>query len=242
MNREERNSKRIELINKLSNYNSLELLKVDNIDELLFEGRRVVIPNRYLRLLDLSEVSFDNKDLTNTNLSYTNAIINPQKVYNKDLSSADLEGIDLSNANFENIIIIESNLKNTNANINPKLVKNSSLCFCNLEGLNLFDADFTNVNIIGCNLKGTGAYIDPQNIYNKNLSYSNLEGLNMQHMNFTGINIENANLKNTNAHINYTNSLYNDKTILDNTKIKNEPNVSLMRNNESINYLTAKGL
>jgi len=242
MNREERNTRRVELINKLNNYNSSDLLIIDNIEELLFEGRRVVIPNRFLRLLDLSKVSFDNKDLTNTNLSYTNAIVNPQKVYNKDLSSADLEGIDLSNANFENVIIIESNLKNTNAIINPKTVKNSSLCFCNLEGLNMFDADFTDVNIIGCNLKRTGAYIDPQTIYNKNLSYSNLEGLNMQHMNFMGVNIENANLKNTNAHINYANSLYNDKTILDNKKIKSEPHVSLMRNNENVNYLTARGL
>ena len=242
MNREERNTRRVELINKLNNYNSSDLLIIDNIEELLFEGRRVVIPNRYLRLLDLSKVSFDNKDLTNTNLSYTNAKIDPQKVYNKDLSSADLEGIDLSKANFENVIIIESNLKNTNAIINPKMVKNSSLCFCNLEGLNLFDVDFTNVNIIGCNLKSTGAYIDPQTVYNKNLSYSNLEGLNMQHMNFMGVNIENANLKNTNAHISFNDSLYNDKTILDKKKVKSEPHVSLMRNNESVNYLTAKGL
>lgn len=242
MNREERNRKRIDLINNLLNYNSFELLKIDNIEELLFEGRRIVIPNRYLRLLDLSDVNFDNKDLTNTNLSYTNAIINPQKVYNKDLSSADLEGIDLSNANFDNVIIIECNLKNTKANINPKTVKNSSLCFCNLEGLNLFDADFTNVNIIGCNLKKTGAFIDPQTIFNKDVSYSNLEGLNMQHMNFIGVNIENANLKNTKAHINFNDSLYNDKTILDNNKIKNEPHVSLMRNNENVNYLTAKGI
>ena len=71
MNKEEKKFKRFELIKAVSNNENIS--NYDNIlEELIFEGRRIVLPNRVLRKLDLSKINFDNKDLSNTNLSNTN--------------------------------------------------------------------------------------------------------------------------------------------------------------------------
>ena len=94
MNKEEKELKRFELIKAVSNNENINI--EDNIlEELIFEGKRIVLPNRVLRKLDLSRINFNNKDLSNTNLSNTNCNINPTKVYCKDLSSTSLENVNM---------------------------------------------------------------------------------------------------------------------------------------------------
>ena len=116
--------------------------------------------NEKLREYDISCVIYDDKYLTNANLSYTNAIINPQKVSDKSLRYVNLEGVDLSQANFQGVDIFGANLKNTNAIIDPQLVKNKTLTNCNLEGLDLSNVSFQGVYIAGANLNGTRANLE----------------------------------------------------------------------------------
>ena len=92
-----------------------------------------------------------------TNLKGTNAHIDPQKVKDKKLTTANLEGLDLSNADFTNVHIVGTNLKGTNAHINPQKVRDKDLYGTNLEGLDLGKASFNNVYIINTNLRNTGA-------------------------------------------------------------------------------------
>ena len=168
---------RIELLEFLSHYDLNELYVIDKIKltYLLFEGRRVVIPNRFLRKLDLSEISFENKDLTNTNLSYTNINLNPQKVHNRSLCFSNLEGLNLFDKDFTNVNIIGCNLRKTGAFIDPQKVFNRDVSCANLEGLNLQNMNFDGVNIENTNLKNSGAFVNfnktlfnSKTIFNKN--------------------------------------------------------------------------
>ena len=63
---------------------------------------------RYLKDLidyDLMMADFTDCMLRNTNLSDTNAVIDPQKVYEKDLSNSNLSGVTLINYDFQGVRI-----------------------------------------------------------------------------------------------------------------------------------------
>ncbi len=92
-----------------------------------------------------------------TNLKGTNAHIDPQKVRNKKLTTANIEGLNLSNADFTDVYIVGTNLKGTNAHIDPQKIQDKDLYGTNLEGLDLRQANFDGVKLLRTNLKDTGA-------------------------------------------------------------------------------------
>ena len=53
--------------------------------------------------LNLSNISFDNVKVSGINLSYINGVINPQTVYNKDMSNGCYDGVnDFTGVNTDN--------------------------------------------------------------------------------------------------------------------------------------------
>ena len=120
--------------NSKDSYFRLQVEK-DILERMLFTGDFLLhFDNLILRKLDLSEVDFAGKHLTFTDLSYTNANIDPQTVKYKDLACTNLEGVDLEGKDFTGALIIGANLKDTKATINPTFVKYGSIKDTNLEG------------------------------------------------------------------------------------------------------------
>ena len=62
-----------------------------------------------LQYLNLRFVSFDNVEVSGIDLSYTNADIDPQKVYNKDMSKGNYSGLNFINMDFNNVDIRGAN-------------------------------------------------------------------------------------------------------------------------------------
>ena len=59
----------------------------------------------YLSLIDLQFISFKNVKVSGIDFSYSNARINPQEVYNKDMSNGNYSGLDFNIFNFEGVNI-----------------------------------------------------------------------------------------------------------------------------------------
>lgn len=62
----------------------------------------------FLGNFNLSGVSFDNVKVSGLDLSYSNAIIDPQKVYNKDMSNGNYSGLSFNSSNFNGVNICGS--------------------------------------------------------------------------------------------------------------------------------------
>ena len=141
-------------------------LDVNILKQVIFKEHRGVKKSTFslseLRKLDLSEVDFAGVDISEDDLSYTNANINPQIVAGKRLMGTNLAGLDLKGKDFAGVDIDGANLSNTGADIDPQTVRSKSLKRTNLTGLDLKGKDFTGVRIQGANLSNTGADIDPQ--------------------------------------------------------------------------------
>lgn len=67
-----------------------------------------------LQYLDLSLISFDNVKVSGIDLSYTNAQIDPQKVYNKDMSNGNYSGVSFISKDFSGVDIRNSNFSECN--------------------------------------------------------------------------------------------------------------------------------
>lgn len=78
-----------------------EILLVDNLDHL--EINQIFLMPGLLRYIDLSIVDFDNVKVDGIDLSYTNARINPQTVYNKDMSNGKYRGLDFNLCDFTGV-------------------------------------------------------------------------------------------------------------------------------------------
>lgn len=59
----------------------------------------------YLSMIDLEYISFKNVKVSGLDFSYSNARINPQEVYNKDMSNSNFSGLDFNTADFRGVDI-----------------------------------------------------------------------------------------------------------------------------------------
>jgi len=87
----------------------LELLLIPVSDHL--EINPIFLNNGILRYVDLSLVSFTNVKVAGVDLSYTNARINPEEVYNKDMSNGKYCGLDFNLGSFKDVNITNSDFK-----------------------------------------------------------------------------------------------------------------------------------
>lgn len=74
-------------------------------------------PNKYLRMVDLEGVCWNNVDVRGYNFKGTNASINPRTVYKRSLENTNLEGMDLSMYSFRGVKLKNTNLKYTGAHL-----------------------------------------------------------------------------------------------------------------------------
>ena len=190
----------LEILREILYLNYLEIQYAYD-DEDIYQTRPVKYSVDLLRKLDLSELDFTGWDISNLDLSYTNAKINPQTVRDKSLQGTNCKGLDFSNVDFTDVDIEGANLEETGANIDPQTIKDKSLWETNCTSLNLRDKDFNEVYVVRASLEGTGASINPQTIKYKSLEKTNCTGLNFIGKDFTGVDIEGANLEETGANI-----------------------------------------
>ena len=104
-----------------------ERIKLDAniLEQVIFEedaSKRLIFSVSELRKLDLSEIDFAGVYISETDLSYTNANINPQTVAGKCLKCTNLAGLDLRGKDFTDVNIDEANLSNTGAKIEEDAV------------------------------------------------------------------------------------------------------------------------
>ncbi len=62
----------------------------------------------YLSMIDLKYISFKNVKVSGLDFAYSNAIINPQEVYKKDMSNGNYSGLDFNIAHFDGVNICGS--------------------------------------------------------------------------------------------------------------------------------------
>ncbi len=173
---------REELVKILEHYNSKEHLLYD-IDYEIYrkillnkEDNSFAIDFNLVKKLDLSNFSFDNVNIRFLNFKGSKGVkINPQKVYNKDLSYCILEGAEVEGS-FDDALIYYTNFKGTNGiEINPQKVRGK-----NLAGAVLTDTTITG-SFDGTYIRGTeftgskGAIIDIGKIYLNNIEHTVLD-------------------------------------------------------------------
>ena len=77
-----------------------------------------------MRKLDLSEIDFSFKDMTNKDYSFTNINLDPQLVIDKSLFNTNLKCVDLFGKDFTDVDIRKANLSDTGALIVLTTIKN----------------------------------------------------------------------------------------------------------------------
>jgi len=126
----------------------------------------------YVRKIDFSNISFDGVSVWGWDFSkYKNVKINPQTIFEKNLSYCHLEGVTFTGP-FTAVNINHTDFTgSTGAVINPQTIENKNLSSCTFCDA-YFIGDFGDCRISDSNFTGsTGAVINPQTVYDKNLSY-----------------------------------------------------------------------
>lgn len=160
---------RKKLENELKNYNSDKKIKlnIDNkiLDMILFdknydflykaECKCFAISFDLIKKLDLSDFSFNSVNIKGKDFTGSiGANLDPQTIYDKDMSWAKVKGLDFSDKNFDNVSIGDTNFTGSiGAKINPQNIKNK-----HLDGTNLTDTEIIGsldgVSILATTYKG----------------------------------------------------------------------------------------
>lgn len=127
----------IALLNNLQTEVNLERIKLDGIETIMFKNNRK--PNRngaieiddmfknnmLLRMIDLSNVSLDGVDIRGIDFSNTNIHIDPQMIYNKDMTNVNASGVVFSpfSDKFDGTIIDGAIIDSPEAMINFETLK-----------------------------------------------------------------------------------------------------------------------
>lgn len=169
MERREIDEIRMVLINELREYNGDPIiLPIESklLNEIIFtdfygEGKEFYYPLMlYVDKIDFSNVSFDGVNLQRCKLErLKNVKIDPQIVYNKDLSYQSYCGVEFI-GNFDNAIVSNANFTGSvGAVINPQTIKDKKLSHSILKDVT-FNGSFDGVNIIKSDFTGSkGAII-----------------------------------------------------------------------------------
>lgn len=121
--------------------------------------------------IDFSDVPFDDVKVSSKDFTGTKGVkINPQTIYQKDLSGTILNGVEIIGQNsinkvdiFEGVSLAHTNFKGSSgAHMNPQTIKNKALTGSNLSGIDFTGCSFDGVNIRGANFAGSiGVKINP---------------------------------------------------------------------------------
>lgn len=190
----------------LEEYKGTEKVKLSNsILELLLFDYNLIYGKTYKRFikydhinkLDLQDLSFDNVDICRVDFTDLNVKINPQTVFQKNLSHIKANSVTFIGP-FDGALICNADFTGSkNAIINPQTIEEKNLTFTNLKDSKLIGS-LDNTFIRGTSFKGCigNLEIDPQKINGKDLSYTNLDGVTFKGT-FDDCIIEHANFENS---------------------------------------------
>ncbi len=127
----------IEEINNLQMEVELEKIKLEDLKSIFFKNGgtpndqgyieidNIFRNNMMLRMLDLSEIDLTNVDIKNMNFSGTNIHIDPQTIYNKDMTNVNASGVKFSpfHDSFDNVVLDGATITDWEAAINLEKIK-----------------------------------------------------------------------------------------------------------------------
>ncbi len=117
-----------------------------------------------LKYLDLENINFENQSVVFIDFTETNANINPQKIYGKELQYTKLIG-DFNDKSFDGVCICGTDFsKATNVKINPQKIKYKKINNAIVDGV-----DFENISFDGVETHNT----DFKNAKNCNINEQN---------------------------------------------------------------------
>lgn len=206
MKREKLYDLRKEFQKMLKEYKGKERIKLDNatLELLLFDYNNIkgskykyFLSFKNIEKLDLSNLSFDNVDVCRIDFTNLNVNINPQTVFQKNLSYIKANSVTFTGP-FDGTFICNADFTGSkNAVINPQTISAKNLSFVNLRDAKV-EGKFDNTFIRGTSFEGCNGpvVINPQTIMNKDLGYTNLNGVIFTGS-FDNCIIEHADFKNT---------------------------------------------
>ena len=202
------------LMSELSNYKG-EPIKLDLPSEILesilffkdLDGRKgfnLLLAHQILKKINFEGISFDNFDCQSIDFrGLKGIVINPQKIYEKNLKGAILEGVTIHIDNYQDfygVAISGANFKGAKLDrkglipINPQMIANKNLRRCVLDGV-LFTGPFDDAKVLYANFSGSkDATIDVSKIIGKDLFCTVLKDTTVIGS-FEGATIEGANFK-----------------------------------------------
>ena len=137
----------------------------------------VLLDYDFLPRLDLSEFKYTNlyKECIPDLIKY-GIVINPQEIYDKDLSIQNFRGANFSGTSFDGCKIYCSSFKDSiGARINPQTIEDRdcrNVVFSDVEIIGSFD----DCQIFNTDFRGSkGAVIDPRKVRNKDCSFVNFD-------------------------------------------------------------------
>ena len=146
------------------------------LQQILFENNEIAIPDNLWKLLDLSGVSFDGIDVMKIDFTGSKGVvIDPQTVYDKDLSNAKLAGVEIKGS-FDGVDVYGTDFTGSEgAIIDPQEVSSKDLSYAKLAGVEI-NGSFDGVDVRGTDFTGSKGVIklDPQTVYDKNLKNTKL--------------------------------------------------------------------
>lgn len=181
---------------------------LDNmVDEILHNSETIV-------MYDLRGIPFNNKDLSNVNLSWAqleyanldSAVMNNSNLKGVNLKNAKLNSTKLASVNLDYAYLESAEL--AGADLNEATLRNSILIGADFENAKFYKAslqgsefcllsagDFFLTGITG--IGKVGESLSPANLKNANLAFANLEGTIIGDCNLTGANLFGAIVSNT---------------------------------------------
>lgn len=137
---------------KKSGYNAEEMPKITITDNFFFskidEDRKIIDDffndEDILKYCDLSKIDFTNADIRGFYLANTNAKLNINKVYNKDISNSNLEGVSLFGQDLAGIMADGANLIGTHVIVS---VDQSSIIGTSFDSNSMFFIKGRNIDL-----------------------------------------------------------------------------------------------
>lgn len=135
-----------------NNFKEDEIIQI-LLKEILSQERK--INTGVLKYIDLTNIDFKEQDITFIDFTETNANINPQTIYEKNLQNTKLIG-DFKDKSFDGVYIFGTDFSNaTNVHINPQKIKNKSIIKANVDGVDFDNNSFEGVHVTETNIENS---------------------------------------------------------------------------------------
>ena len=151
-------------------------------EQILFENKKIAIPDNLWKLLDLSGVSFDGINVMGVDFTGSKGVvIDPQTVHDKDLRNTKLAGVEIKGS-FDGVCVYSTDFTGSKGGVlNPQKVEGKNLRNAKLAGVEI-KGSLDGVKLGGTDFTGSKGVIklNPQKVYGNDLSYAKLAGVEIK--------------------------------------------------------------